>query len=133
MRNLNQVNPTRRLYLGAGMAAVMLLSAGCATTPPSPTSSLSAAQQAITNAERSDAQHYASVELNDARRRLQLAESAVRKENMIEAERLADEAKIAAELASAATETSKALESNQELSRSVQALIDELRRTGGRQ
>lgn len=131
MRKLNLFNPACRLFLGAGMAVLMLLSAGCAVTPPAPTSSLSAAQQAITNAERSGARQYAGAELNDARQRLQMAESAVRRENMIEAERLADEAKIAAELASAVTETSKALESNQELSRSVQALIDEMRRTGG--
>lgn len=133
MRNLNLFNPACRLYLGAGMAVLILMSAGCAVTPPAPTASLSAAQQAITNAERSDAQRYAIAELNDARQRLQRAESAVRNENMIEAERLADESKVAAELASAATETSKALESNQELSRSVQALIDETRRTGDQQ
>ncbi|MDT8450338.1 MAG: DUF4398 domain-containing protein [Wenzhouxiangellaceae bacterium] len=133
MRNLTLFNPARRLSLIAGMAVLMLLSAGCAVTPPAPTASLSAARQAITNAERSDALHYAGAELNDARRRLQMAENAVRNENMIEAERLADESKIAAELASAATETSKVLESNQELSRSVQALVDEMRRTGGPQ
>lgn len=131
MRNLKLFYPALRPYLGAGVTVLMLLAVGCATTPPAPTSSLSAAQQAITNAERSDAQQYAVAELNDARQRLQRAESAVRREDMVEAERLAEEAKIAAELASAATETSKALESNQELSRSVQALIDEVRRTGG--
>lgn len=131
MRNLNLFNPARGLSLSAGMAVLMLLSVGCATTLPAPTASLAAAKQAITSAERSDAQQYAGGELNDARQRLQMAESAVRNENMIEAERLADEAKVAAELASAATETSKALESNQELSRGVQALVDEMRRTGG--
>ena len=101
--------------------------------PISPTASLAAAKQAITSAERSDAQKYAGGELNDARRRLQMAESAVRIEEMIKAERFADEAQVAAELASAQTETSKALESNQELSRGVQALVDEMRRTGGQQ
>jgi len=133
MRTLDLFNPTSRWYLGTSIALLMLFTAGCAVTLPAPTAALSAAQQAITNAERSDAQSYAGVELNDARRRLQLAESSVRKEEMIEAERLADEAKIAAELASAVTETSKALESNQELSRSVQALKEEMRRTGGPQ
>lgn len=131
MRISNRLNPFRRLQLGAGMAVLMLLSVGCAVTLPAPTASLSAAQQAITSAERSDAQKYASAELNDARQRLQMAERAVRSEDMIEAERLADEARVAAELASAATETSKAIESNQELSRGVQALVDEMRRTGG--
>lgn len=135
MPDLNLFYPVRRLYprllLSAGMALLMLLSAGCAITPPAPTESMSAARQAITNAERSDAQRYAAAELDDARRRLQLAETAVRSERMIEAERFAEESKIAAELASAATETSKALESNQELSRGVQALIEETRRTGG--
>lgn len=133
MCNLTPLNPASRLYLGAGMALLLLLSAGCAVTPPAPTGSLSAARQAITNAERSGAQHYAGAELNDARQRLLMAERAVRSEHMIEAERLAEEAKLAAELASATTETSKALESNQELSRSVQALVDEMRRTGGQQ
>lgn len=133
MRNLTLFNPARRLSPAAGIAVLMLLSAGCAVTPPAPTASLSAAQQAITSAERSDAQQYAGAELNDARQRLQRAESAVRSENMLEAERLADESKVAAELASAATETSKVLESNQELSRGVQALLDEMRRTGGQQ
>ncbi|MDZ7764825.1 MAG: DUF4398 domain-containing protein [Melioribacteraceae bacterium] len=133
MHNSNLFNSTRRLSLGAGMALLMLLSAGCAVTLPAPTASLAAAKQAITSAERSDAQKYASAELNDARQRLQRAESAVRGEDMIEAERLADEARVAAELASATTETSKALESNQELSRGVQALVDEMGRTGGQQ
>ena len=133
MRNLNPFNPARRLSLSAGMAVLMLLSVGCAVTPPAPTASLAAAKQAITSAERSDAQKYAGGELNDARRRLQMAESAVRSEEMIKAERFADEAQVAAELASAQTETSKALESNQELSRGVQALVDEMRRTGGQQ
>lgn len=133
MPNLNLFNPARRLSLGAAIAVPMLLSAGCAVTPPAPTASLTAAQQAITSAERSDAQQYAGAELNDARQRLQMAERAVHSEDMIEAERHAEESKVAAELASATTETSKALQSNQELSRGVQALVDEMRRTGGQQ
>lgn len=120
----------RGLPMVAG-AALLLLSVACAVTPPAPTATMAAARQAITSAERSDAQQYAFEELTDARQRLQLAERAVRNEEMIEAERLAEEAKLAAELASATTETSKALESNQELSRGVQALLDEMRRTGG--
>lgn len=131
MRNSNLFNSARRLSLSVGMAILLLLSVGCAVTQPAPTASLAAAKQAITSAERSDAQKYAGAELNDARQRLQRAESAVRSEDMIEAERLADEARVAAELASATTETSKALESNLELSRGVQALVDEMRRTGG--
>lgn len=135
MRNSNLLHSSHRQYpqrlsLGAGMAILILVSAGCATMP-APTASLAAARQAITSAERSDAQQFAGAELNDARLRLQLAERAVASEEMIEAERLADEARIAAELASATTETSKALQSNLELSRGVQALVDELRRTGG--
>ena len=133
MRNHEPLQPPWRLPLGAAAAVLMLLSVGCASTPEAPTASLSAAQQAITNAERSDAQQYANAELNDARQRLQSAERAVRNEDMIEAERFAEEAKIAAELASAATETSKALQANQELSHSVQALIDEMHRMGGQQ
>lgn len=130
MRGSKLFDSCRGLRLVAGTAALILLSVGCAATLPAPTASLAAAQQAITSAERSDAQKYAGSELNDARQRLKMAESAVGSEEMIEAELLADEARLAAELASAATETSKALESNQELSRGVQALVDEMRRTG---
>lgn len=133
MRSSNQARLVRPLYVGVVVTTLMLLLGACAVTPSAPTASLAAAKQAVDSAERSDAQEYAGAELNDARQRLQMAERAVRDENMIEAERLADEARVAAELASATTETSKALESNQELSRGVQALVDEMRRTGGQE
>lgn len=131
MTAIRSSRPIRCLLLATVLSLPMLLAVGCATTPPAPSPSLAAARQAITNAERSDARTHAADELAEARERLRLAEGAVRDERMLEAERFADEAKLSAELASAITETSKALESNQELIRSVQALIDETHRTGG--
>jgi hypothetical protein len=52
---------------------------------------------------------------------------------MILAEQLAQESRISAELAFARTESAKATEINREMSRSAEALRDEMRRTGEQQ
>lgn len=115
------------------LALGAFLLTACASTPPAPTASLTEAREAIARAEQSDARQYAGGELDDARQRLEKAETAVDREDMVEAERLALEALLAAELASARTESAKALEINQEMSRGAEALTEEMRRTGEQQ
>lgn len=130
MHQANRMNPGRRLLVSACLA--VLLSA-CATTPPAPAVSLTEARQAIAGAEQSGARQYAGAELDEARQQLILAERAVNTERMIEAERYARQAQVAAELASARSESAKAAEINREMGRSVDALIEEMRRTGDQQ
>ena len=124
----------KRILKSAAVPAVSLLLLGaCASTPQPPTESLSAARQAIANAEQSDARQYASAELDEAQRQLSMAERAVGQERMTEADRFARQSRIAAELAIARTGSAKAAEINHEIQRSTEALLEEMRRTGDRQ
>lgn len=124
----------QRMRVTAGLAAAVVLLGACATAPPSPpTASLNAARQAISSAEQSDARQYASAELDEANKKLLLADRAVNTERMSEADRLAQQSKVAAELASARTESAKAEEINREMRRSADALNEEMQRQGDRQ
>ena len=123
----------RLLNLAAVPAVSLLLLGACASTPQPPTQSLSDARLAIANAEQSDARQYASAELDEAQRQLSMAERAVGQERMTEADRYARQSQIAAELASARSGSAKAAEINYEMQRSTEALLEEMRRTGGRQ
>ncbi|MEX1198564.1 MAG: DUF4398 domain-containing protein [Pseudohongiellaceae bacterium] len=115
--------------LGLFMAVIML--GACASAPPAPVASITAARQAISGAEQAGARQYAGAELDEAHEKLVMAERYVNDERMVEAERTARESLIAAELASARTESAKAAEINREMTRGSEALVEEMRRTGG--
>lgn len=123
---------SRRAPLFCSLALVSLLAA-CASTPPPPTASLSAAKDAIANAEKADARQYAGAELEEALTLLTLAEKAVAEESMTEAERMAKQARVAAVLAEARTESAKAAEINREMGRGAEALDVEMQRQGEQQ
>jgi hypothetical protein len=108
----------------------MLMLAACASTPP-PTASLQAAHQAISNAERAEAGHYAAAELGEARSKLASADTAVSQQKMTMAEQYADESRVEAQLASAKTADLKARAVNDEMARSNGTLIDEMQRNSG--
>lgn len=114
----------------AGMTAMLALSA-CASTPPAPTASLQAADQAITSAERSDAARHAAAELSSARSRLAEAKTEVAAERMTRAQQLADEARADAELASARAGVAKARAANEEIRRSTSTMVEEMQRNAG--
>lgn len=122
-----------RFITGAGLAGITLLLAACATVPEPPHAALAEARVAITTAEKDNAAHYASPDLNEARQRLAQANTAVASEHMLEADRLAHQSRIAAELASARTEAAKAAEVNHELAKGVEALTEEMKRAGDHQ
>jgi hypothetical protein len=108
----------------------MLMLAACASTPP-PTASLQAAHQAISNAERAEAGHYAAAELGEARSKLASADTAVSQQKMTMAEQYADESRVEAQLASAKTADLKAEAVNDEMARSNGTLIEEMQRNSG--
>ncbi|MCJ7593027.1 MAG: DUF4398 domain-containing protein [Woeseiaceae bacterium] len=122
-----------RLLMGAAVAGAMLLLAACASAPPAPTAALNEARLAIEVAEKVDASHYANAELDEARQKLMSADKSVKAKNMVQADRFAEQSIVMAELATARTETAKAQAVNDELYRSSEALIEEMRRTGGQQ
>jgi hypothetical protein len=111
------------------MAGLILV--GCASTPPAPTASLLAAQQAIANAERVEAARFAAGELAAARTKLASADTAVTEKRMVLAEQFANESRAEAELASAKTAASKANAVNDEMKRGTGTLMEEMKRTSG--
>lgn len=133
MQRPNRSNLKHFMKWTAVPAVSLLLLGACASTPPPPTQTLTDARLAIANAEQADARQYAGAELDEARRQLSMAERAVGTERMIEADRYARQSQVAAELATARTGSAKALEINHEMRRSTEALLEEMRRTGGRQ
>lgn len=116
-----------------GLALVSVLSTACATAPVAPTAALEAARQSIASAEESGARQHAAAELDEAKEKLMLADRSARSEKMLDAERLAQESMITGQLAVARTEAAKAAEINREMQRSVDAMMEEMRRRGDRQ
>lgn len=118
-------------WLAVAAITSALALGGCASTPPAPSAELRAAEQAIAGAERAQAMQHAGEELGQARTKLASANAAVDAEEMERAARLAQEARVDAELATARTAMLKARAANDELRRSTDVLVDELRRTQG--
>jgi hypothetical protein len=119
--------------IAAGFAGALLLLAACASTPPAPTATLQAAEQAIANAEKADAGRYSAAHLGEARTKLASAESAVKEKQMIVAERLAKESRAEAELATAMSAAAKAAALTEEMKRGNDALAEEMQRNTGAQ
>jgi outer membrane PBP1 activator LpoA protein len=115
--------------LVAAIGAAILLNA-CASAPE-PTAQLQAAQQAISDAERAEANRHAANDLSDARNKLTAANAAVETKDMEQAARLADQARVDAELASARTAAVKAQAVNEEMRRGSEALQQEIQRNTG--
>jgi Domain of unknown function (DUF4398) len=130
MNTTSQAHRASRLRTAAGLTSVLILAA-CASTPPAPTASLQAARQAVSTAELAEAGRYAPGELAEARTKLASADTAVSQQKMTVAERFADESRAEAEFASAKTADVKAKSVNEEMKRSTDTLIEEMRRSSG--
>lgn len=116
----------------AGIAAMgLLMLAACATVPLPPTEALQAAEMAISNAEKARVADYASPELGQARDSLAAAHSAVEQQNMVLAARLAEQSQVNAQLAVAKAESAKAKVVNDEMSKSIDTLKQEMQRNPG--
>lgn len=121
------VLPLRLATLSAGL----LLLVSCASAPQPPTAELQAAELAINDAERARVSEFASAELSEARDKLRAANSAVQKENMVQAQRLAEQSRVDAELASAKAEAARAEVVNDEMRKSIDTLKHEMQRSTG--
>jgi DMSO/TMAO reductase YedYZ molybdopterin-dependent catalytic subunit len=123
----------RRTLTAAALAGVMLLATACASAPPAAPASLKEAKLAIEVAEKVDANHHATAELDEARQKLVSADKSVMAKNMVLADRFAKQPIVMAELATAKTEAAKAQAVNEELKRGSKALIEEMQRIGDQQ
>ncbi|SFX47833.1 DUF4398 domain-containing protein [Marinospirillum alkaliphilum] len=130
MKCLSEERTKRMTLLPLSLLLSLLLLSACASTPDAPNASMSDARDAIAQAEQADSRQYAGGELNEARRKLEMAERAIHQEDMVEAGYLAREAEVLALLAAAKTEAAKAAEINQEMERAAKALTEEMGRSG---
>jgi len=123
----------RRVHFAAatfiGMGGALLLSA-CASTPE-PTLAISAAQQAISTADRTRTAETTSPELNEAHVKFAAAQTAIHDDKMIEAQRLAVESRVDAELASAKFAAAREKAANEEIRHSTEMLVQEMQRNSG--
>ena len=87
-----------RSALQVSMFAIVLALTACASLPP-PTTELATAQQAVARAGDADADQYAADELSQARRALELAQTAMAQGREDEARSLAVQAAAVADLA----------------------------------
>jgi len=117
--------------IALGLAGLFAL--GACASMPAPTASLQAARVAIATAEKAEAGHYAAGELSEARAKLESAESAVQRKQMIAAERYAKESSAEAGLAAARTDEAKAKAVNDEMRHSTATLVQEMKRSSGEQ
>lgn len=120
-----------RRRLRFAVPALIIFAAGCASTPPLPSTNLEAAQQAIANAERVEASTHAAVELGEARAKLSAAQRAADQKEMVIAAQLADQARAEAELAAARSGAAKANAVNDGIKHSNATLIEEMQRKTG--
>jgi hypothetical protein len=119
---------TRGWVKAAGLLLLTMLGA-CASSPDRPDQALARAQAAISQAEQSGARQYGPIALDDARRKLGQAQTAVTEEDMLLAERYAEEAVLAADLAAAKARTGKAQRAVEELEDSIAVLRQEIARS----
>lgn len=120
------MNPFRRLAAPGATALAMALGA-CATTPP-PTQELAAARSAIEAATVAGAARTSSVELTQAREKLNAAELAARDGRVVQARHLAQEAQVDAQLAQAKASATQSREGLAQAQAAMQALREEAAR-----
>jgi hypothetical protein len=100
----------------------------CASVPP-PTDTIRAAEQAIDEATRADAEPHARLELHMAREHLEEARDLVDAERYDPARRLAEKALVEAQLAEAKANSARAQRNAEELREHITTLRREIDRT----
>lgn len=131
MLTLPTTGITRNLISRVSIAASsLLLIAACASTPP-PTEEISAAERSMLDAEQARVAQYALPELQEARNKLTAARTAVKNEDMVLAKRMAEQASVDIQLASAKAELAKAEAVNDDLTKNIDVLKQEMNRNTG--
>lgn len=99
---------------------------GCASKAP--TATLSQAELAVQQADKSKAPEYASLELHTAREQLAAAQQAMQNKEYTQARRLAERALVNAQLAETMAEAGQTQRAAQEIRHSIEALRYEAER-----
>ena len=114
--------------VGVVVAAALVVAAVGCSSGPKPTAELAEAHTLVSQAEQSDAQQYASVNLEAARGELHQADQDAATDKPVLAARLAQEASVDAELALARTRSVKAEQALQQVDSGTATLRSESER-----
>lgn len=114
--------------LAASLAMAALFISGCASTPPPPTAELAMSTAAVARAVSAGGTEFASLEMRNARDKLDRANLALAAKDHERARMLAHESHVDAQLAQAKAESSKARKAADELQESTRVLRMELDR-----
>jgi len=120
---------TPKRLCAAAAPAVVLVALGCASTPK-PVADITEAHTLVQQAEQSDAQQFASSDLEAARSKLRQADADSANQPVV-AMRLAQESSADAQLALARTRAAKANQALQEVDSGNTTLRNESERQGG--
>lgn len=111
---------------GIAIGLAIILSACGSTQPPMQT--IAETRVAVRQAEQIGARDYAPLEIRQARKKLEQAQTLVEEKKYEEAKRLAEEAKVDAELAGAKALSGKAQRAVRELREGIKVLKEEIER-----
>lgn len=114
-------------WIGVGLVGCMLGLGGCGSSK-APTATLSKAEFAVDQANKSEASDYAASELQTARDHLENAKQAMQRENYEEARRQAEKALVSAQLAETKAEAASARQTAEDLRKSIESLRREAER-----
>ncbi|MCE7914573.1 MAG: DUF4398 domain-containing protein [Nitrosomonas sp. PRO4] len=117
----------RNLLLTFCFVSIILLISAC-NSIPKPVGELASAKAQIETAETNDANHFAPVELDRAKTKLNEAEKAADEKNYATAKRLADESLSDGKLATAKASAARAQKSAQDMRDTIQTMGQELER-----
>ena len=120
----------RTAVFGAAIAAIVF--AGCASSPPAPTEQIAVSRSALADAVSAGGGELAPVALRSAEDKLDLANAAIAAREYRDARRYAEDAEADARLAATTARSRKAQRAVIEVESGIQALRDEIARTGAR-
>lgn len=119
------MNETIRRLKGAGLGALVLALAACASTPREPVEQIGKAESAIETAKDQTAGIAPPSELAQARNKLRLSEEAIQDRRFERADRLAQQAEVDARLAAKRAQLAKAQRAVAEIEASIRLVEGE--------
>ena len=119
---------TSRPWLAAACGALALLSLGCSSLKTPATADVAVSQAAVENAAGAGAAQFAPIEMNAARDKLALAQTALAAKDYAVARDLAGQAQVDAKLAQGKANSAKAQAAADALQDDIRVLREELAR-----
>lgn len=126
MKNIYHQRNQLMSRIGAGLVAAILM-AGCASTP-APVEQMAISRAAVSNANNTENNELAPLQLKSAKEKMEAAERAMVAKDYVHARQLAEEAQVDAQLAAAMARSAKAKKAADALQEDSSVLRQEIDR-----